>query len=104
MYNSIKNNSLPRFLNLVFSLLLISSLAACSGGGNPGPAVNIASASMAEGNTGSSNLSFTITLAEAADGATSVNYATSDGTAVAGQDYTAASGTVTIDEKISYIF
>jgi len=96
MYNSIKNNSLPRFLNLVFSLLLISFLAACSRGGNPGPAVNIASASMAEGNGTSSNLSFTITLAKAADGATSVHYATSDGTAVVGQDYTAASGTVTI--------
>ena len=32
MYNFIKNNSLARFFNLVFYLLLISALAACSGG------------------------------------------------------------------------
>ena len=32
MHNSIKNNSLTHFLNVVFSLLLISALTACSGG------------------------------------------------------------------------
>ena len=40
-------------------------------------------------------LEFTITLSRARHEATTVDYATSDGTATAGEDYTAASGTLT---------
>ena len=40
-------------------------------------------------------LDFTVTLSRARDIVTSVNYATSDGTATAGSDYTATSGTLT---------
>ena len=40
-------------------------------------------------------LDFAVTLAPAADAAVTVDYATSDGTATAGADYTAASGTLT---------
>ena len=39
-------------------------------------------------------LAFTVTLSRAASGTVTVDYATSDGTAVAGQDYTAATGTL----------
>lgn len=39
---------------------------------------------------------FTVTLSAASSGAVSVSYATADGTAHAGTDYTAASGTLTI--------
>ena len=46
---------------------------------------------------GSTNMTFTVTLAKAVTEAVTVNYATSDGTATAGQDYTAVSnGSVTI--------
>ena len=42
-------------------------------------------------------MTFTVTLADAVTEAVTVNYATSDGTATAGQDYTAVSnGSVTI--------
>lgn len=59
------------------------------------PVVSIANAAVAEGNSGTRNLAFTVSLSKASATAVSVNYATSNGTATAGQDYTAGSGTVT---------
>ena len=59
------------------------------------PTVSIANASKAEGNSGTSNLEFTVTLSKAATSPVTVKYATSNGTATAGQDYTAATGTIT---------
>ena len=59
------------------------------------PTVSIANASVAEGNSGSADLSFTVSLSKASDKTVTVNYATGNGTATAGQDYTAKSGTVT---------
>ena len=59
------------------------------------PTVSIGNASKAEGNSGTSNMSFTVTLSKAATAPVTVQYATSNGTATAGQDYVAASGTIT---------
>ena len=44
-----------------------------------------------------STLAFTVTLDKAADNAITVDYATADGTATAGKDYTAMSGTLTFN-------
>ena len=61
------------------------------------PGISIAPASAPEGDSGSADMTFTVTLAKAVTEAVTVNYATSDGTATAGQDYTAVSnGSVTI--------
>ena len=61
------------------------------------PGITIAPASATEGDSGSADMTFTVTLAKAVPQAVTVNYATSDGTATAGQDYTAISnGSVTI--------
>ena len=61
------------------------------------PGISIAPASGPEGDSGSADMTFTVTLAQAVTEAVTVNYATSDGTATAGQDYTAVSnGSVTI--------
>ena len=61
------------------------------------PGITIAPASAPEGDTGSADMTFTVTLAKAVTEAVTINYATSDGTAIAGQDYTAVSnGSVTI--------
>ena len=61
------------------------------------PGITIAPASALEGDSGSADMTFTVTLAKAVTEAVTVNYATSDGTAIAGQDYTAVSnGSVTI--------
>ena len=59
----------------------------------PGPALSVADATVEE--AAGASLAFTVTLSRAAAVAVTVDYATSDGTAAAGSDYTAASGTLT---------
>jgi hypothetical protein len=50
---------------------------------------------LAEGNTGITLLGFTLSLSTASSSTVTVDYATANGTATAGTDYTATSGTVT---------
>ena len=57
----------------------------------PLPVLSVADASADEGGT----LEFQVTLDKAATGNVTVNYATTDGSATAGADYTASSGTLT---------
>jgi hypothetical protein len=59
-----------------------------------GPVVTVGDVSVGEGNFGTPVMRFTVKLASAATRQTSVNYATSNGTAIAGEDYFAARGTV----------
>lgn len=59
-------------------------------------AVSIADASLTEGNAGSANMVFTVSIPAAAAQATSVTYSTSPIDASAGSDYTAVTGTATI--------
>jgi Calx-beta domain-containing protein len=60
------------------------------------PAVSIADATVTEGNTGTRNLTFTVSLTNDSASDVSVNYATSDGTATGGSDYATDAGTLTI--------
>lgn len=57
--------------------------------------VAVGDVTVSEGNSGTTNAVFTISLGQAAPATASVDWATQDGSAVAGSDYTAASGTVT---------
>ena len=57
------------------------------------PALNVADARAVEGED--ATLDFVVTLSRAASGTVSVDYATADGSATAGEDYSAASGTLT---------
>ncbi len=65
------------------------------GNDDPPPSISIADVSANEGNAGSRSATFVLALSAPSGRVVSVNYATSDGTAVAGSDYVAASGTVT---------
>jgi Ca2+-binding RTX toxin-like protein len=60
------------------------------------PTLSIASATVAEGNTGTANLVFNVTLSAASTTPVTVAYATTGVTAVSGADFTATSGTLTI--------
>jgi hypothetical protein len=60
------------------------------------PLISINDTTVTEGNTGSRTATFTLTLSAAYDVNVTVNYATANGTATAGSDYQAASGTLTI--------
>ncbi|MCZ8067601.1 MAG: beta strand repeat-containing protein [Microcystis sp.] len=57
--------------------------------------LSIANITVNEGNSGMSNAILTVTLSSATTEPITVNYATSNGTAIAGSDYTATSGTLT---------
>src|SRR5262249_43875951 len=60
----------------------------------PGPpAISVGDVSIVEGNSGTKNAGFQLTLSHASTVDVSVAYATADGTATAGSDYTAVSGT-----------
>ncbi len=74
-----------------------SPTAQCAGGGTP--TISVANISLAEGDTASTPFQFTVQLSAAApSGGVSFNFATADGTAIAGTDYTAASGSGSIAE------
>jgi hypothetical protein len=60
------------------------------------PTISIADQSVAEGNTGTKTLTFTVTLSAASGLPVTVNYATAGGTATSGTDFVAANGQVTI--------
>lgn len=58
--------------------------------------ISVGDASVAEGNSDSSMMAFPLTLGAAADTALDISYITSDVTATAGVDYTAANSSITI--------
>jgi hypothetical protein len=68
---------------------------------DPTPTLAIADVSLAEGNAGTTPLTFTVTLSAASGRTVTVNYATANSTATAGTtgsaDYIAASGTLTFN-------
>jgi chitinase len=59
------------------------------------PSLSIADMSVTEGNSGTKLMTFTVTLSAAATGPVTVAYSTANGTASAGSDYVAKSGTLT---------
>ena len=61
------------------------------------PGLSVADASVDEGDSGSATMTFTVRLTPAAVVPVTVDWATSDGTATAGTDYTAGSGSLTFD-------
>lgn len=78
-------------------MIEVSELSDCFRitGGAALPTLSIGDASVTEGNAGTSNATFTVTLSPAAAGPVTVSYATANGTATAGSDFTAATGTLT---------
>ena len=60
----------------------------------PTPAASVSDATIVEGQSGVTYLSFTVSLNIAPTSAVSIDYATANGTATAGSDYLAVSGTV----------
>lgn len=86
------------------SLILTLGLSACGGGGggsesssnNQLPLVSVAEVSISEGNSGVSSIVFVVSLTDQANGDVNVDYATSDGSAIAGSDYVSISDTLII--------
>ncbi len=75
----------------------IDNILVATGSGDGSPAdttLSIVDVSQAEGDSGTTIFTFTVTRAGDTSGTTTVDFATADGTAVAGLDYTANSGTL----------
>ena len=64
---------------------------------DPIPSLAIGDVTLTEGNSGTTNALFTVSLSAASGKTTTVNFATGNGTAIAGSDYTATSGTLTFN-------
>ncbi len=64
------------------------------GGGNK-LALNVSNVDLVEGDSGSQNAVFEIELSQASGSDITLNYTTADGSALAGEDYTTTSGSVT---------
>ena len=62
---------------------------------DPPSGLSISDAGVLEGDSGSAAMEFTVTLDPAATGEVTVDWATADGTAAAGTDYTAGNGSLT---------
>jgi hypothetical protein len=62
----------------------------------PPPTVSVNDVTVIEGNTGTTDATFTVSLSYSADADVTVHYATADDTATAGSDYTATSGDLVI--------
>jgi Ca2+-binding RTX toxin-like protein len=63
----------------------------------PLPELRIGNVSVAEGNSGTTNATFVVSLAAVSGQTVTVDYATSNGTAIAGTDYSSASGSLTFN-------
>jgi hypothetical protein len=69
----------------------------CEGSEEPRPQISIANATVNEGDTGTSEANFNVTLSEASTNAVTVDYATADGTATQPEDYQQTQGTLTFE-------
>ena len=65
------------------------------------PSLTISDVSLTEGNSGTKTATFTVTLAPTSAQTVTVSFATANGTATAGSDYVAASGTLTFAAGVS---
>ena len=94
-----KTNTVNKLIKNVFFLISFMGLAAlqgCGGGSHKTTTVTFSDAAINEGETGTTDLVFSATISPATTSAVSVQYATADGTATAGTDYAANSGTLNI--------
>ncbi len=96
-----KNKFVFLITTLTLAVATLFSLQGCGGGGGGAstasiPNITLSTGIITEGNSGTRNLDFTVTLSEASTLDVSVSYTTRDDTATVGEDYTLTAGTLTI--------
>ena len=98
-------------LKAVISFAFVTCLITACGGGSGSssepqptaptapstPNISVADITVTEGDEGTTEAIFTVLLDQATTNTVTVDYETSDGTAIAGEDYVAASGTLTFN-------
>ncbi|WP_448567349.1 FG-GAP-like repeat-containing protein [Thalassotalea ganghwensis] len=101
---------MPFNLKYIISVATLTCLiSACGSGGSSSketpqtpstpvtPNISIADVTITEGNEGTAEAVFTVTLSQSTSNIVTVDYATSDDTAIADEDYVAVSGTLTFE-------
>ncbi len=81
--------------NATFATILDGTATGTITDNDPQPSLAISNVTLTEGDSGSQNAVFTVTLTGDSSATVTVNYATADGTATAGVDYTSTTGTLT---------
>jgi hypothetical protein len=92
------NNRLSSIATVLLGLASLFGLQSCDDLDldTSSSSVTVTGGSVTEGDSGTRSIAFTVSLSEPSDEHIFVDYATSDGTAVAGADYTATSGTLAV--------
>ena len=92
------NNRLPSIATVFLCLASLIGLQSCENLDldTSSSTVTVTGGSVIEGDSGIRSIAFTVAISEPSNDNTFVDYATSDGTAVAGADYSATSGTLAI--------
>ena len=80
---------------LAFGVVALFLVVSAASSAAAAPSLSASDASVTEGDSGSKNAVFTVSLSAAATSAVTVDYATADGSATAPDDYAAAGGTLT---------
>ena len=80
---------------LAFGVVALFLVVSAASSAAAAPSVSVNDASLTEGDSGSKNAVFTVSLSAAATGDVTVDYVTSDGSATAPDDYAAVNGTLT---------
>src|SRR5207253_470267 len=83
--------------NAVNGVVIDSQGQATINDNDPAPSITINDVSVAEGDSGTTPLTFTVTLSTASGQTVTVNYTTADNTATSTSDYQATSGTLTFN-------
>ncbi|MBX7147565.1 hypothetical protein K1X76_00645 [bacterium] len=81
----------------IFDNLAVADVSVTNDDDESAPTFSVDDISINEGNSGTTTATFTITLSTASSDSVTVDYATSNGTATAGSDYTSGSGTLTFN-------
>ncbi|MGH3645655.1 MAG: Calx-beta domain-containing protein [Micromonosporaceae bacterium] len=99
MAGSVFRRALRIFSGAALVAVTVIAPAAPSYSAPNGPQVSIGDVAVVEGDSGTSNAVFEVTLSKASGKVSTVDFETSDGTASAGLDYQASSGTVTFNKR-----
>jgi large repetitive protein len=78
-----------------------SGLGTITDDDDPQPALSVNDVTLTEGQSGTTNAVYTVTLSPATGNVVTVDFATTDGTATAPADYTATSGTLTFPSGVT---
>ena len=90
-----------RLFNIVEMILNTTEIDGEIEDDDPAPSVSVSDITVVEGHSGTTYGVFTVNLSEAAGTPETVSYQTGNGTATAGSDYTAVSGTLTFLEGVT---